>query len=453
MREDHRIQRTLTESWLELPYAKELEAIDRLLIDQPTIGKLAAQDLSSGRRDRGRRGMTGEEVIRALVLKQMNQYSYAELHFQLHDSQSARAFVGYGLGDEPPSRSALAANIKRISPDTFQEINRVVLKVAQECGVEKGRKVRVDTTAVDSNIHPPIESDQLWDVVRVLVRLMGSARELAGHELTIVFADRKRRAKRRALGAWNAKTKVRRRQQYRDLLKVTQEVMDAARRVSDQLGGWSAPDLMTGLKAAGLKAEIDRIMPLANRLCDTTIRRVINGESVPSTEKVLSIFEEHTDVIVKDNRNTHYGHKICLTGGQSSMILDCRVLDGNPADSTLVEQSIEAQKQIYGRPPRQIAFDGGFASRDNLEKTKSLGVKDVMFSKRRGLEISDMAKSTWVYRRLRDFRAGIEGCISFLKRGFGLDRCSWRSLRSFKAYVQASVLSFNLLVLARHLIT
>jgi IS5 family transposase len=128
------------------------------------------------------------------------------------------------------------------------------------------------------------------------------------------------------------------------------------------------------------------------------------------------------------------------------------VLEGNPADSTLAVDAILRQDDLYGRVPRQVALDGGFASKPNLAEIKSLGVEDVAFSKRRGLEVADMTKSPWVYRRLRDFRAGIEGCISFLKRCFGLDRCSWRSFASFKAYVQASVLSFNLLVLARHLI-
>jgi len=453
MRKNHQVQQALTEPWLELPYAKELEAMDRLLRDQPTIGRLAAQDLSRGRCDTGRPGMSGEETIRALVLKMMNQISYVELWFQLHDSQTARAFMGYGLGDDPPSRSALAANIKRLNPETLEQISQVVLEVARKLGVEKGRKVRVDTTAVDCNIHNPIESEQLWDTVRVLLRLMGQAKELAGGELEIGFADRSRRAKRRALGAWNAKTKTKRRQQYRDLLKVTREVMGAARRVAGQLSSWSPDDLMTAGKAVALQAGIERILALADRLCETTHRRVILGERVPSTEKVLSIFEDHTDVIVKDNRHTHYGHKICLTGGQSSMILDCRVLQGNPADSTLAQEAVEAQKLLCGRVPRQVAFDGGFASKFNLGEIKGLGVNDVMFSKRRGLEISEMTRSTWVYRRLRDFRAGIEGCISFLKRGFGLDRCTWRSSRSFHAYVHASVLSFNLLILARHLIS
>ena len=453
MRKKHRIQQTLAEPWLDLPYAKELEAIDGLLVSQPTIGELAAQDLANGKYETGRPGMTGEEVIRALTLKQINQCSYADLWFQLHDSQTSRVFMGYGIGDQIPSRSTLAENIKKLRAETLESIGRVVLAVAKEAGVEQGRKVRVDTTPVESNIHHPFESDQLWDVVRVLTRLMRQAKELTADSLTITFADRTRRAKRRYRGAWNAKTKAKRKEQYRDLLKVTKEVMAAARRVAQQLEEWSVQATGPSAKISRIRGEIQRIMPLAETLFDTTMRRIINDEPVASTEKVLSIFEDHTDVIRKDRRETHYGHKICLTGGASSLILDCMVLEGNPADSSLALIAVKRQEDVYGRLPRQVALDGGFASKTNLADIKDLGVQDVAFSKRRGLEISDMTKSVWVYRRLRDFRAGIEGCISFLKRCFGLDRCTWRSFASFKAYVQASVLSLNLLVLARHLIT
>lgn len=452
MRKKHRIQRALTEAWLDLPYAKELEVIDDLLSSQPTIGELAAQDLIGGDPETGRPGMTGEEAIRALALKQTNQWSYSELWFRLHDSQTSRAFMGYGISDRVPSRSTLAENIKKLTAETLESISRVVLDMAEEAGVEKGRKVRIDTTAVETNIHHPFESDQLWDVVRVLTRSMNQAKELTAGVLTITFADRTRRAKRRYRGAWNAKTKAKRREQYRDLLKVTREVMGAALGAAKLLEGFRPHTASDSAKAARIRGEILRVLALAEILCDTTQRRIINDEPVPSTEKVLSIFEDHTDVIRKDRRETIYGHKICLTGGASSLILDCRVLEGNPADASLAVDAVKRQEDIFGQLPRQVALDGGFASKTNLADIKGLGIQDVMFSKRRGLEISDMAKSTWVYRRLRDFRAGIEGCISFLKRCFGLDRCSWRSFASFKAYVQASVLSFNLLVLARHLI-
>ena len=179
---------------------------------------------------------------------------------------------------------------------------------------------------------------------------------------------------------------------------------------------------------------------------------LVDGEAVPASEKIVSIFEEHTDIIVKAPRKTQYGHKISLTGGPSSMILDCVIAKGNPADSSDAQAMIDRQIEIFGRPPRQVAFDGGYTSHDNLRSIKAKGVKDVVFHKKRGLEISDMAKSVWVFKKLKNFRAGIEGCISFLKRVFGLSRCTWRSFRSFKSYVWASVVSFNLLIMARHLI-
>lgn len=174
-------------------------------------------------------------------------------------------------------------------------------------------------------------------------------------------------------------------------------------------------------------------------------------QKVPASDKLVSIFEKHTDIIIKDGYQTFFGHKVCLTGGASSLIIDCVIEDGNPADSTLVKRSIERQTDIYGRAPRQTSFDGGFASKDNLKTAKELGVKDAAFHKKCGLEITDMVKSPWVFKRLRNFRAGIEGCISTLKRAFGMGRCTWRGLDGFKSYVCASVVSFNAIVIARHL--
>ena len=188
---------------------------------------------------------------------------------------------------------------------------------------------------------------------------------------------------------------------------------------------------------------------MARQVYDQTFRRVIQGESVPADQKVVSIFEEHTDVIVKDRRDTHYGHKICLTGGASNLILDCVILEGNPADTDLVEQMLDRQKQIYGRYPLKVALDGGFASKDNLSKAKERKIKDVCFAKKRGLKETDMCRSHYVYKKLRRFRAGIEAGISWLKRSFGLTRCTWKGFRSFKCYVLSSVVAANLLTMAR----
>ena len=195
--------------------------------------------------------------------------------------------------------------------------------------------------------------------------------------------------------------------------------------------------------------DLKEIIRLTYRVIDQTTRRVIHDESVPASEKIVSIFEPHTDIIVKDRRDTFYGHKVCLTGGESNLITDCLILDGNPADTALTDQMFDRHKEIYGHYPLKAALDGGFASKENLNSAKGKGIKDVCFAKKRGLEEEDMCRSTWVYKRLRRFRAGIESGISWLKRCFGFARCMWKSLPSFHSYVWASVVSANLLTLAR----
>jgi IS5 family transposase len=445
MRENHKIQPTLAEPWLDVPHAKELKVVSDLLDEHPTIGERVAQDIGS---DGGRPGMTGEQVFRALFLKQLNEFSYCELAFHLADSKTYRRFCGFGLTDSIPKRATLAENLKRVKPETVEAIARDVVLIASELGVEKARKVRVDSTVVETNIHEPSDSLLLWDCVRTLLRLMKAAVGLGVSDL--VFANRRRRAKRRAHEIQRAKNAQQRRPLYKDLLLVTDEVSRAAEAAVVRIQEHPTANVMTAVKLAGIAAEITRVLGLTTKVVDQTRRRVFDKETVPAREKIFSIFEEHTDIIVKAPRETEYGHKVFLTGGASSLILDCVIAEGNPADSSMAVEMINRQKEIFDRPPRQAAFDGGFASKDNVKVIKEAGVKDAVFHKRRGIDIADMAKSQWVFKRLRDFRAGIEGCISFLKRVFGLTRCTWRSLSSFKSYVWSSIVSMNLLLIARH---
>ena len=417
-------------------HARELRRISDILDQIPEASTLVYADLIAHGPSvsTGRPGLTGDQALRALLLKQMNGFSYVELAFHLADSRCYRAFCGFGIDEKSPEKSALQQNIKRIQPDTLELINRLVLEEARLQKVENGRKVRVDCTVVESNIHHPTDSSLLYDCVRVLAREMESGRRQIG----TAFTNHTRRAKRRALGILNAKRKKKRRELYQDLLLVTRNTIAMAE------------NMVIADCDFVLRVKLQRIIRLTRRVIDQTERRVLLGEVVPAGEKVVSIFEDHTDIIVKDRRDTYYGHKICLTTGNSGMFLDCVVEDGNPADSALACEMIDRQTVVYGRPPRQAAYDGGFASLDNLKNIKAAGVTDVMFSKKRGLKIVDMVKSTWVYKRLRNFRAGIEGMISFLKRCFGVGRCTWQGLVSFKSYVWGSVISANLLILARH---
>lgn len=185
-------------------------------------------------------------------------------------------------------------------------------------------------------------------------------------------------------------------------------------------------------------------------MLDQTRRRVFDGETVPAPDKIVSIFEPHTNIIRKDRRDTLYGHKVFLTAGASGLIIDCIVERGTPTDSTKATKLAGRAIKVLGKKPEQIVFDGGFSSRENLCAIKALGIRDVAFSKAPGLAIKEMVKRTWLYQRLRHFRAGIEGIISFLKRCFGWDRCAWRSYASFRAYTWGSVIAANLVMLARH---
>jgi IS5 family transposase len=427
-------------------HAKELDAMDIILRDEPVILDLAMADLVDGdtSADMGAPGLTADFVVRAAVLKQMLQVSYLKLAHLAVDSLSCRKFLGLGLCDEAPKKSALQENIKKLTASTWEEINKVLVGYARRKGIERGSKARIDCTVTDTDIHEPDDAAQLWDTVRVLTRLLDKARE-AG--FTVAFSRRTKAAKRRRLGVMNAKNKRERRRMYRALVKLTEEVLGFA---DDAVFDLRQTDFDP--VALGLASELEHYAELGRKVVSQTRRRVFDGEAVPASEKVVSIFEPHTDIIAKGNRKVQFGHKLCLCVGESCLVLDLVVEKGNPADSTMVERSIHRLSSALGRVPRQIALDGGFASKANLQVAKEMGVKDVCFSKGRGLAISDMVKSTWVYKQLRRFRAGIEAVISYLKRGFGLRRCTWKGEDGFEQYAWASVVSFNLLLIARNLI-
>jgi len=429
---------------VEHSHAQELEVIDRILSKNAGVVEWVLQDLERGvRPGRGRSGMTANQVLRVAIVKQLNGFTYDELVFRLADSWTYRTFCGFGCLRPIPGASTLQRNIKRITAETWEAINRALMRYAAREGVEKGRTVRVDATVTPSNVHAPTDSSLLWDSVRVLTRLNRRAHEGFGVRR---YPSRRRRAKRRALEVLNAKVKRKRTKAYRDLLVVTRETVEYARRVTAEL---RADGDVLGLLLA---TQIEGYLPFIEAVIDQTERRVIHGEAVPAEDKILSIFETHTDIIIKDNRATHYGHKVTLSAGRSGLVLDWVVEDGNPADSTTAMRMLTRLQNIYGRVPRQAAFDGGYASKANLAEGKRLGVEDLVFSKKRGLKVPDMARSDWVYKRLRNFRAGIEAWISFLKRCMGLDRCTWKGWPGFAQYVGASIVTANLLTLARLLL-
>jgi IS5 family transposase len=320
------------------------------------------------------------------------------------------------------------------------------LHSARQAKVEKGEMLRIDSTVTDTPIHAPSDSTLLWDSVWVLVRLLKQAEELADGITVIEYQNHQRMAKRRTRAIQYTRGQDKKRPLYRDLIDVTKKSLSYLE------GAGISLEVVAAHKP--LEVELWRLQakhykPLIVRVIDQTERRVLQGEKVPATEKIFSIFEEHTDIIVKGSRDIQYGHKLNLSTGRSGLILDVVIESGNPADTERFLPMLERHIDHYGQPPRQMAADGGYASRENLDEAKALQVEDVVFHKKRGLKVDEMAKSPWVYRKLRNFRAGIEAGISCMKRAYGLGRCTWKGLEHFKAYVWSSVVAHNLALFGR----
>ena len=445
MREKIHRQLRLVSGRIDHVHAREWDTISAILDSAPAALTWVHEDLVGGPRSprAGRVAMSSEQVLRALIVKQLNGFSYEELGFHLEDSLTYRRFCRFGIGEQAPRRSTLQANIKQIKPTTLEMINRMVVREAVDRKVESGTKVRIDCTVVDSNIHHPTDSTLLRDCVRVLVRLMKRARWWVPTQ----FVNHLKRVRRRVLEILNAKAHRFMIPKYREVLKLTSRTLESAKKVIADLGPISKPG------AKQLRTKMAQFHALAERVVDQTIRRIVHQEKVPPQEKVVSIFEHHTDIIVKDRREVLYGHKVCIAAGASGLVFDLQTLSGNPNDSSLAVAAVERTAKVTGRTPSDVVFDGGFAARQNLADIQALGVKNVVFSKHLGLNVTEMARNRTTYQALRNFRAGIEATISTLKRAFGLDRCTWRGEASFHAYAWSSVLACNLLQFARHLLS
>jgi len=444
------LQLPLTAPWIAHAHAQDLSAMSTVLDEQPALSARIQQDLEAGcakNARTGRPGLTGEQTLRLLLVRQLTGWTYAELAFHLADSRTYRAFCRVGALVAPPSKSALAATLRRVRPTTLAALNDQLVTSAAARAIEPARTVRMDATVVPVAIHPPTDSSLLLDAVRVLERLLKHIERATGFS---AYHRHYKHAKRRALeiAQLAPAAATRRRQCYRALLQYTEATASYATCALTQLDAHAATARRDRLRTA-----LTTFLPRVAQVIEQTTRRVLQDDPVPATEKLVSLFEAHTDVIVKDRRATYYGHKVFLTTGKSGLILDGALPAGNPADSTWAVPLVRRHAQRFGTAPVQVSMDGGFASRDNLTAIKQLTVTDVCFAKKRGLTVPEMTRSQWVYDKLRRFRAGIEAGISLLKRVFGLARCVWKGPTGFHAYVRTAVLAANVLLLARARIT
>jgi IS5 family transposase len=282
----------------------------------------------------------------------------------------------------------------------------------------------------------------LNDGVRVISRLLAKSKTETG--VKVRFTDQRKVSKSLAFRIFNAK-KATKDELYPELLKIARLVLKQADRGQQQVteGGSASAAQQKWLDALAHYRE------LLSRVIEQTERRVIQGEKVPSSDKIVSLFESHTDIIVKGFRDVQYGHKINLSSEDRGFITALTIEDGNPGDKTLFLPVLDYHQSVLGRLPRSVVADGGYASQANVAAGRAMGLKHVLFHKPVGVSLTAMGVKSKTFNALRDFRAGVEGNISELKRAFGATKAKWKGHDGFKAFVWAAALSYNLVRLAR----
>ncbi|HTN70405.1 MAG TPA: ISNCY family transposase [Methylomirabilota bacterium] len=433
-----------------------LKRMSDFLDHQPQICERVRQDLQRGLKKpaTGRTAMTPPQVLRSLILMRVKNWDYRELSERIADGYTLRRFTGF-YSRHVPKHDAFNRAFNKLRPQTLQALNDGVLKAAIDLGLEDGQRLRVDTTVTETDIHHPTDNTLLWDVVRVLTRLIGRLGGLVPKGIE-GFTNHTRSARRRMQEIQRMTAGQRHTQQkgkYRQLIGITQQVVHHARGVLEKTKDHRAVDPMDDIIIDELRRKIDHYCQLGARVIDQSRRRVLEGEQVATEEKIYSIFETHTDLIKrgKIQKPIEFGHKIFLAESARGLITQYRVLEGNPPDHVHVKASLERHQETFGLAPTWYSSDRGFFSDENIKACPQ--VKLVCIPQRGGKRTSQRQafEKSPEFKRGQRFRAGIEGRISVLFRGRGMKRCLAEGRDRFEVLVGAAVLTNNLMTIAHRL--
>lgn len=432
-----------------------LDELDRLLEEDALVLAVKA-DLA--RRyphtvTHGRHSTPVEVILRMLVAKHLYRWSYEQTESFVADSLTLRQFCRVYLNPVPDDTTLIKwANL--IQPETLHRLLAHVVTLAYRLKVTRGRKLRTDGTVVESNIHHPTDSSLLVDGVRVLSRSLARARQVvgstgkeAGQARCGLFRNRWRSARNtaRAISAATRcgmkKTEARCRQAYQKLIQISRASVRQAQVTVDLLHQVATEE------AKAVAHQVEQFVPLVEQAIQQTVRRVMNQEKVPAPEKLVSLFEPHTDIIRrgKAGRPVEFGHKVWLDEVDGGIVSDYRVLAGNPRDDGQWPISLHRHQALFGRPPDQASGDRGLYSPANEALAKSLGVRRVILPKPgyRSAERKQHEHQSW-FRRGRHYHVGVEGRISVLKRRHGLARCRYQGQVGFERWVGWGLMAHNL---------
>jgi transposase, IS5 family len=432
-----------------------LQGISAFLAEHQEMIEKVRGDLQRGLKNpaTGRNGLTPSQVLRSLVLMRVKNWDLRELSERIADGYTLRNFTDF-RSQPVPKHDAFHRAFNRLTPATLQAINELIVQAAVDLELEDGNQLRVDTTVVETDIHHPTDNTLLWDTVRVITRLVDRLGEAVGQAVK-GFRNHTRAARRRMQQIQRMTAQQRQQQQtrkYRQLIGITEEVVSDARDVLQRTRKAKGKGLLTDLTIGELRKEIEHYCLLGEQVIDQARRRVLEGEQVPTAQKIYSIFEPHTDLIKRGKVQTpiEFGHKVFLAESAQGLITQYEVLDGNPCDEEQVEASLQHHRQIFGHAPELYGSDRGFYSENNVTMCQQEGVKVASIPQRGGKKTPQRAayEKSPAFKKGQRFRAGIEGRISVLFRGRGMKRCFAQGHQHFELLVGAAVLANNLMRIA-----
>jgi IS5 family transposase len=434
--------RALWESWM-------IQA-DRLLDDEELIDRVfkAQGQRHAHSATKGRSQTPAEMVLRLLLLKHVRNWSFDVLEREVRMNLAYRDFTRIGMGKVPDAKT-LARIAQALGGEVIAELHRRLVEIAQAQGVIQGRKLRVDTTVVETNIHYPTDSSLLGDGARVLTRTMKKIETQAG-QLQRQVRDRRRSIGKRVIAIATASRhkgpegEAKRKKQYKELLRYTRQILNDAKRVIAEV------EEMSAKKKRGLRGLCEHLTEMAGRVRQVvkqTKVRVFDGiTQLPG--KIVSLFEPHSEIIRKGkaSKPTEFGKMVQVQEAENQIVTHYDVFDQRPSDRDLLIGAVETHERVLGRAPRLVTADAGYYSRAQEQAVEEKGVKWVAVPNRNTKSPDRKKKehSRW-FKKAQAWRTGCEGRISVLKRRHGLTRCRYRGSEGMKRWVGLGVMADTLI--------
>jgi IS5 family transposase len=433
-----------------------MRVVDELLEDDALVD--AVYDAQGQRhpqsRLRGRQQTPAEVALRMLILKHVRNWSYETLEREVRANVVYRSFCRIGMEKVPDAKTLVRLG-QAIGPETVAELQERIVALAQKRGVIRGRKMRVDTTVVESNIHYPTDSGLLNDGARVLTRTMKKIEQKTGG-LKRKVRNRMRSVSKRVIAIAQAlrhkgtEGELKRKAEYRQLVRLTRQILNDSRRVLQEV------ETLPSGRRRGMSGLGERLQTMAEQVravVRQTKARVFAGlTQFPG--KLLSLFEPHTEIIRKGkaSKPNEFGKLVELQEAENQIITHYQVFEERPSDRHLLIPAVEAHRRKLGRVPGWVAADAGFYSRANEEAAQALGVKYVSIPNRstRSEERRRLEKQRW-FKQGQKWRTGCEGRISVIKRRHGLVRCRYHGLQGMRRWVGLGVIADNLINIGRYL--